>query len=45
MNMRIPISLTDADGQTEMHPIEFVAAMPERGNRIIDGVEQAVLAE
>ena len=44
MNMRIQISLTDSDGHTEMHPIDFEAEMPEMGDRIIDDVEQAVLA-
>ena len=44
MHMRIQISLTDQDGHTEMHPIDFEAEMPEMGDRIIDDVEQAVLA-
>ena len=44
MNMRIQISLTDSDGHTEMHPIDFEAEMPEMGDRIIDDGEQAVLA-
>ncbi len=44
MHMRIHISLTDSEGHTEMHPIEVEAEMPEMGDRIIDDVEQAVLA-
>ncbi len=44
MNMRIPISRTDADGHTEMYPIDFEAELPEVGDQIIDDVEQAVLA-
>ena len=44
MLMRIQISLTDSDGHTEMHPIDFEAEMPEMGDRIIDDGEQAVLA-
>ena len=44
MLMRIQISLTDSAGHTEMHPIDVEAEMPEMGERIIDDVEQAVLA-
>ena len=44
MHMRIHISLTDSEGHTEMHPIDVEAEMPEMGDRIIDDVEQAVLA-
>ncbi len=44
MLMRIQISLTDSEGHTEMHPIDVEAEMPEMGDRIIDDVEQAVLA-
>ena len=44
MLMRIQISLTDSAGHTEMHPIDVEAEMPEMGDRIIDDVEQSVLA-
>ena len=43
MNMRIQITITNQDGQTEVHPIDVEAALPETGDLLIDNVEQAVI--
>ncbi len=43
MNLRIPITIQDNTGHTEVHPVDVNGQMPEDGPRIIGHDEQEIL--